>query len=93
MKLVNPYSAFHFFGEFQNGGIFTDNSWKCTSSEEANWFSEEFNDSLWPYAKIFGDHGEPTISQTAKKIWCADGAATCYCRKILNTGKTKTQNL
>lgn len=78
-------SQFGILGSFSNG-LVTNESWKCSSVLYSGWNSPDFNDQLWPFAKVVGNHGDSpwgfiaSIAQTAKWIWTAGQYDDVYCR-------------
>ena len=78
-----------------NSGIVTDESWKCSGTEQTGWYLEEFDDSGWDNAYVVRVHGDQPwgviagIDGSAKWIWdtgYAPGRATTYCRKTICDG-------
>ena len=75
-------------------GVVTDDTWRCTSQEEADWFSETFDDSHWPSAHMWYDNGDgywnqiSSINSDAKWIWTENqNELSIFCRKQLCPGK------
>ena len=80
-------------------GVVSDETWKCSATEQAGWYLEEFDDSGWDNAYVVGNYGDPTwpfpdgterldeISTSAKWIWDTGyhgtDAQTTYCRKTI----------
>lgn len=75
------------------GNFQTDaSSWKCTNKLHAGWKNVDFNDSEWPAATAYGQHGVAPwghidgISQSANWIWTAKNVfgptshKVVYCR-------------
>ena len=72
-------------------GVVTDDSWKCSSQQQAQWHRPGFDDAAWSQALVRGTHGDarwesyhPQISAQAKWIWAHGTNAThVFCRKTL----------
>jgi hypothetical protein len=76
--------------------IVTDGTWKVSSTAQANWNTEDFNDSSWQNAMTDYQSTPSTASQgeskcfghptTARWIWNVDGEAAedCFVRKIVD---------
>ena len=82
-----------------NTGVVTDETWKCSGTEQTGWYLENFDDSSWDSAYIVGTHGDQPwgviagIDGIAKWIWdtgYAPGHATTYCRKTICDGMLNT---
>ena len=75
-------------------GLVTDASWRCTAQEDADWFTETFDDSHWPSAHVWYEHGDEPygvisdVDISAKWIWTdSQYDLTVYCRKQICPSK------
>ena len=74
-------------------GVVTDETWKCSGTEEPGWHLEEFDDTCWDTAHVIAQHGDRPwevisgISGNAKWIWdtgfTRGQEATTHCRKTI----------
>ena len=78
-------------------GVVTDETWKCSGTEQQGWHLEEFNDTCWSSAHVVAQYGDGPwgaisgISGNAKWIWDIGyveyTVATTYCRKTICVGQ------
>ena len=73
--------------------VVTNATWRCTNDEEADWFTETFDDSHWPSAHAWFENGgggmgmREDIDSNANWIWTENqNDQTVYCRKQLCSG-------
>lgn len=71
-----------------NKGLYSDNSWKCTSNTPpSGWQALNFDDSSWPQANWMYNDGKSRSYIDDKAKWigsgCASSSSHFYCRKRL----------
>ena len=85
-----------------NTGVVTDETWKCSGTEQTGWHLEDFDDSGWDNAYVVRVHGDQPwgviagIDGSAKWIWdtgYAPGHTTTYCRKRICDSMLNTLSL
>ena len=67
--------------------VVSDETWRCSDSEEGQWSDVTFDDSHWPQAHVTDATSIDGASARAKWIWSENtDAQTVYCRKRLCQG-------
>ena len=67
--------------------VVSDETWRCSYSEEGHWSDVTFDDSHWPQAHVTDATSMDGASARAKWIWSENtDAQTVYCRKRLCQG-------
>ena len=92
IKAVNNDGPMGLIAE-TDSGVITDNTWRCTTTEHADWFTETFNDGSWPSAHAWYDYAGgpwgslPNIDANSKWIWTDNqNDLTIFCRKQICPG-------
>lgn len=88
VRYLNDYDINGISVEVSIGSLSTDESWKCTNSEEADWYKPSFKDSHWENASVVGTYNglDKWISATTD-----DDSTQVYCRHVMGEYRTKTE--